>query len=175
MRKLSLFETNKSTNLLTDRMMSDVERLIANISPIITDFETFKLLCLITLFTGAGDTMPTIAKLRNRFGNQFSIDRFILNKKSLYYAQPKIQKYQINDHKLPQKFFPGGGQIFSGFSRGGRVEVRGSLGIKSPKIIKNRLKGSQNTEKCTQNNLFLISGGRLYIGRYFYCPCMDHS
>ena len=67
MRKLSLFETNKSTNLLTERMMSDVERLINNISPLITDFETFKLLSLITLFTGVGDTMPTIAKLRNRY------------------------------------------------------------------------------------------------------------
>jgi len=67
MRKLSLFETNKSTNLLTERMMSDVERLVNNISSIITDIDTFKLLCLITLFTGAGDTMPTIARLRNRY------------------------------------------------------------------------------------------------------------
>ncbi len=48
-------------------MISDVERLINNISPLITDFETFKILSLITLFTGVGDTMPTIAKLRNRY------------------------------------------------------------------------------------------------------------
>ena len=48
-------------------MMNDVERLVANISPIITDIETFKLLCLITLFTGVGDTIPTIARLRNRY------------------------------------------------------------------------------------------------------------
>lgn len=99
LRKLSLFETNKSTNLLTDRMMNDVERLINSIAPIITDIETFKLLCLITLFTGVGDTMPTIAKLRNRFVARFcsvNFTDFVTLRKPSGFQSLKLFNQSVN-------------------------------------------------------------------------------
>lgn len=109
MRKLSLFETNKSTNLLTERMMSDVERLVNNISSITTDIDTFKLLCLITLFTGAGDTMPTIARLRNRYDLDNS--KTVLRTLTVMYSKAYLcleQLYRVfilqNKHHLSSIF-----------------------------------------------------------------------
>ncbi len=104
MRKLSLFETNKSTNLLTERMMSDVQRLINNISPLITDFDTFKLLSLITLFTGVGDTMPAIAKLRNRYLTVLRRRPFRVNKKMKLEVGTEYNKAVYKQVSLGIKF-----------------------------------------------------------------------